>query len=79
MNTKNIFDGTIWCMHRYFLWLFAVIFPKLKTILIHYWFTVIFISVATFFYIEVGHNSGWKRAAEWYTCIHTHHHFPWQK
>ena len=30
-------------------------------------------------YIEIGHNKGWKRADVWYTCIHTHHHFPWQK
>ena len=30
-------------------------------------------------YIEIGHDKGWKRASTWYTCIHTHHHFPWQK
>ena len=30
-------------------------------------------------YIEIGHNKGWKRADVWYTCIHTHHHFLWQK
>jgi len=29
-------------------------------------------------YIEFGHDRGWKRADVWYTCIHTHHHFPWQ-
>lgn len=29
-------------------------------------------------YIEIGHDRGWKRADVWYTCIHTHHHFPWQ-
>ena len=30
-------------------------------------------------YIKIGHDQGWKRASAWYTCIHTHHHFPWQK
>lgn len=30
-------------------------------------------------YIEIGHDKGWKRASTWCTCIHTHHHFPWQK
>lgn len=30
-------------------------------------------------YIEFGHDRGWKRADAWYTCIHTHNHFPWQK
>lgn len=29
-------------------------------------------------YIEIGHDKGWKRADVWYTCTHTHHHFPWQ-
>lgn len=29
-------------------------------------------------YIEIGHDKGWKRADVWYTCIHTHKHFPWQ-
>lgn len=29
-------------------------------------------------YIEIGHNKGWNRAAVWYTCLHTHKHFPWQ-
>ena len=28
-------------------------------------------------YIKIGHDKGWKRASTWYTCIHTHHHFPW--
>lgn len=29
-------------------------------------------------YIEIGHDKGWKRADVWYTCLHTHYHFPWQ-
>ena len=29
-------------------------------------------------YIEIGHDKGWKRADVWYTCLHTHNHFPWQ-
>lgn len=29
-------------------------------------------------YIEIGHDKGWKRADVWYTCLHTHKHFPWQ-
>lgn len=29
-------------------------------------------------YIEIGHDKGWKRADVWYTCLHTHQHFPWQ-
>lgn len=28
-------------------------------------------------YIEIGHDKGWKRAEVWYTCLHTHIHFPW--
>lgn len=35
--------------------------------------------VMTMGYIEIGHTYGWERASRWYTCIHTHHHFPWQK
>ena len=30
-------------------------------------------------YIEIGHDKGWKRADVWYTCLHSHNHFPWQK
>lgn len=29
-------------------------------------------------FIEIGHDKGWKRAEVWYTCVHTHQHFPWQ-
>lgn len=29
-------------------------------------------------YIEIGHDRGWNRAEVWYTCLHTHKHFPWQ-
>lgn len=29
-------------------------------------------------YVEIGHDKGWKRADIWHTCLHTHHHFPWQ-
>lgn len=29
-------------------------------------------------YIEIGHDKGWKRADVWYTCLHTHKHYPWQ-
>ena len=29
-------------------------------------------------YVEIGHDKGWNRADTWYTCLHTHHHFPWQ-
>lgn len=35
--------------------------------------------ILMFGYIEFGHDRGWKRADVWYTCIHTHNHFPWQK
>lgn len=34
--------------------------------------------ILTMAYIEVGHDKGWKRADVWYTCLHTHKHFPWQ-
>lgn len=29
-------------------------------------------------YIEIGHDRGWNRAEVWYTCLHTHKHYPWQ-
>ena len=39
------------------------------------------LAVTTFMtigYVEIGHDKAWPRADRWYTCLHTHHHFPWQ-
>lgn len=52
--------------------------PKLKRLLWKYLLIQLIVIVLTIAYVEIGHDKGWKRADAWYTCLHTHHHFPWQ-
>jgi len=51
---------------------------KVRDLLVKYLIAQVLVAVMMFAYIELGHDKGWMRADVWYTCIHTHHHFPWQ-
>lgn len=65
------------CLGRVSVWCNPIL-SKLKTLIVHYLIIQLLVIAATIAYIEIGHDKGWKRADVWYTCLHTHHHFPWQ-
>lgn len=52
--------------------------PRFWHFVKHFIIAEILVTILTIAYIEIGHDKGWKRADKWYTCIHTHQHFPWQ-
>jgi len=52
--------------------------PRFWRFVNHFIIAQVFVVLIMFAYIELGHDKGWMRADVWYTCIHTHHHFPWQ-
>lgn len=54
-------------------------YPRFWRVIRNFIICCVISNILTIAYIEIGHNKGWKRADVWYTCIHTHHHFSWQK
>lgn len=52
--------------------------PRFWRFVNHLIIAQVLVAVMMFAYVELGHDRGWMRADVWYTCIHTHHHFPWQ-
>lgn len=53
--------------------------PCLWRFIKHFIIAQALVVAMTYAYIEIGHDRGWIRADVWYTCLHTHNHFPWQK
>ena len=65
------------CTGTFHCWCSARL-PRLKSVILHYLIALLFTTAVTLTYIEIGHDKGWPRAEVWYTCLYTHHHFPWQ-
>lgn len=65
------------CLGTFHGWCSARL-PMLKSVILHYLIAQLLVIAATFAYVEIGHDKGWPRAEVWHTCLHTHHHFPWQ-
>ena len=76
MNNK--FIGIIYQIAKFAGTLSGRYSGRFKVLVFHYMIVQLLVIAAAIVYVEIGHDKAWPRADRWYTCLHTHHHFPWQ-